>query len=190
MYTYSYEIPKHMSMQDRLPLIDENGNIYCYIKKRKPRILTRIVNNLFSFTLNYCFEAVDLNEKNIYSINALKYRFKLDYMLTTPLQKIVLKRVREQLIESKYTWQDSSDTYVFLQHYSAEVRIFKNDEEIATVKLVDTRNSEELDNVIITLLTEDNVNLAGLTAILYHSLYYYNRHDITLLGKSFSLLDF
>ncbi|ETT86652.1 hypothetical protein MKZ08_10145 [Viridibacillus sp. FSL R5-0477] len=190
MYTYSYKIPKHMSMQDRLPLTDENGNVHCYIKKRKPRILTRIVNNLFSFTLNYCFVAVDLNEKNIYSINALKYRFKLDYMLTTPLQKIVLKREREQLIESKYTWQDNSDTYVFLQHYSAEVRLFKNDEEIATVKLVDTRNSDELDNVIITLFKEDDTNLAALMAVLYHSLYYYNRYDSTILVKSFSLFDF
>ncbi|MGE7932500.1 tubby C-terminal domain-like protein [Viridibacillus arvi] len=149
MYTYSYEIPKQMSMQNRLPLTDENGNFHCYIKKRKPRISTRIVNNLFSLSLNYCFEAVDRNEKNIYSISALT--FKLDYMLTTPLQKIVLKRMREQLIENKYTWQDNSDTYVFLQHYSLEVRLFKNNEEIATVKLLDTRNADELDNVFITL---------------------------------------
>ncbi|MGE7920539.1 tubby C-terminal domain-like protein [Viridibacillus sp. NPDC093762] len=187
MYTYSYEIPKHMSMQNRLPLTDEYGNVHCYIKKRKPRKLTRIVNNLFSLTLNYCFEAVDRNEKIIYSISALK--FKLDYKLTTPFQKIVLQRMREQLIESKYTWQYNSDTYVFLQHYSLEVRLFKNDEEIATLKLLDTRNSDELDNVSITLLKEDDANLAALMAVLYHSLYYYNRYDSTLLGTSISLLD-
>ncbi|MGE7625461.1 tubby C-terminal domain-like protein [Viridibacillus sp. NPDC096237] len=63
MYKYSYEIPNQMSMQDRLPLTDEDGNVHCYVKKRKPRILTRIVNNLFSFTLNYYFEVVDQNEK-------------------------------------------------------------------------------------------------------------------------------
>ncbi|MFE6168985.1 hypothetical protein ACFVP8_14130 [Viridibacillus arvi] len=187
MYTYSYEIPKQMSMQNRLPLNDENGNVHCYIKKRKPRISTRIVNNLFSLSLNYCFEAVDRNEKNIYSISALT--FKLDYMLTTPLQKIVLKRMREQLIESKYTWQDNSDTYVFLQHYSLEVRLFKNNEKIATVNLLDSRSSDELDFVIITLLKENDVKLAILMAVLYHSLYYYNRYDSTLLGTSISLFD-
>ncbi|MBK3493927.1 hypothetical protein JFL43_03445 [Viridibacillus sp. YIM B01967] len=190
MYKYSYEIPIQMSMQDRLPLTDEHGNVHCYVKKRKPRISTRIANNLFSFTLNYCYEVVDQNDKNMYSINALKYHLKLDYMLTTPLQKIVLKRMREQLIESKYTWQDNSDTYLFFQHYTAEARLIKNDEEIATVKLADPRNSDGSDTVIITLLKEDDVNLAALAAVLYHSLYHYNRYDSSLLGKSTSLLNF
>ena len=175
MEQFTYQVPEKVHITTIIPILNEKKEVAFEIRKQQHKFLARIVHNTLRSGIPYSYKLANGYGKPLYTIDCAfpGIKYKLTDNLSSQTVSIVSQRV--QLIEKAYQFRLDSHDYFFEKDYTGAGYLKCDNDLVATVSMSLKLNTSlfknsELDTILIKSTTQ---KFAGLSAVLYHTFYYY-----------------
>lgn len=170
MQIYSYSIPELDSYYTSIPIYNKDNKIISILKKNRHRILTQLFHMLLRYGMPYCYNAFSIDNHPIYKIDCVFTGIRYTLYSSKASEKIPIKtKSCEQLIEKVQSFQLNGDVYQFEKDYTYAGTLKLNDEKIATIRNLDSTNTNLTNRIHIEAINDD---IASLIAIMYQTFVY------------------
>ncbi|MFC9542123.1 hypothetical protein ACFTQ7_19925 [Lysinibacillus sp. NPDC056959] len=174
MQNYSYSIPELDSYYTSIPIYNKDDKVISILKKNRHRMLTQLFHMLLRYGMPYCYNAFSIDNHPIYKIDCVFTGIRYTLYSSKASEKISIKQNRVQLIEKVPSFKLNEDVYQFEKDYTYAGTLKLNGEKIATIRNLDSTNTNLTNRIHIEAINDD---IASLIAIMYQTFVFKNFFD-------------
>lgn len=166
---YSYSIPELDSYYTSILIYNKDDKVISILKKNRHRMLTQLFHMLHRYGMPYYYNAFSVDNHPIYKIDCVFTGVRYTLYSSKASEKISIKQKRVQLIEKVQSFIINGDVYTFEKDYTTSGTLTLNGEKIATIRNLDSTNTNLTNRIIIEAINDD---IASLIAIMYQTFVY------------------
>lgn len=171
LQNFSYQVPEFVHRSTKLPILDSQGKTVCMLQKRPHKFIAAIFNATLRTGVNYTYKILSTNEEALYSLDCWFPGINYELIDHFSSNIVPISQQRVQLLEKAYSFTLMNQDYYFKKDHTGTGYLNCENKTMAIVSMPYSLTISVGDTIHVKAQTEQ---MAALSAVLFHTFYYYN----------------
>lgn len=171
MQHFIYQVPKSVHRSTELSILDKHEKTTFILQKRPHKFIAAIFNASLRTGVPFTYKVSNASGEALYSIDCWfpGIHYELIDHLSGKLVPISQQRV--QLLEKSYSFRLMNRDYYFKKDHTGTGYLNCENTTVAIISMPSSLYVSEVDSIHVAAKNE---NVAALSAVLFHTFYFYN----------------